>query len=356
VTPAERRVERERPARTRAPSRSAVRRRRAVAAGALLVLLGLVLWLATGGAGSHPSRVRPAPRGVRAEVAPAHFAIRTLAQTLPTALQFPAAASLEGQRFVLLGGLEAGEVSTGAVTVLDGGRVVAHATLPNPQHDAPGALLGGKVYVFGGGAESSYDHILAFDPVSAGVTQAGVLPRAASDAAVAVVAETAYVVGGYDGQQALDTIVAWRPGASAEVVAHLPSGLRYAAVAASNGRLLIVGGTPGEGASSAILRFDPATRQVQAIGRMPAPITHAGAFALGRYVYLVGGRGAAPGTQSAGIVAIDPVSGRTARVGRLPQALSDAAVVASGRRAWIAGGAGASGVVSSILELEAVGP
>jgi N-acetylneuraminic acid mutarotase len=324
-----------------------------------LLLLVLILSLALAGGSTHksPSAARSkAARAAAAERAPARFSIRTLPLTLPVALQDAAAAPLEGAQFVLLGGLEAGEGSTAAVTVFDAGRAIAHASLPEPQHDAQAARLGGMVYVFGGGQESSYNHILRFDPATASVTQAGELAQATSDAAVAEVGETAYVIGGYDGQQALDTIVAWRPGGSPEVVAHLPSGLRYAAAAAASGGIVIAGGTPGEGANSAILRFDPATRALQTIGQMPAPVEHASAFALGRYVYVVGGRGAAQGSQTADLIAIDSTSGHATRVAQLPQPLSDAAVAASAGHVWVAGGSGTSGPVASILELEPLAP
>jgi N-acetylneuraminic acid mutarotase len=150
----------------------------------------------------------------------------------------------------------------------------------------------------------------------------------------------------------LARIVAWRPGGPARVVGALPSGLRYAAVAASEGRLLIAGGSRGEAASSTILRFDPAGGGVRAIGRMPVPVTHATAVALGRYVYVLGGRGAAADSQSAAIVAVDPASGRAVPVGRLPHPISDAAAVVADGRVWVFGGRTASGTVSSILELE----
>jgi N-acetylneuraminic acid mutarotase len=239
------------------------------------------------------------------------------------------------------------------VSVLEAGRPGAHASLPEGQHDAQAAKLGANVYVFGGGQEASYDHILEFNPVTSGVTQVGTLPQATSDAAVAAVGGTAYVIGGYTGQQALDTIVAWHPGGGAEVVAHLPAGLRYAAAApAADGRIVVAGGTPGEGASSSILRFDPTTRQVQQIGALPAAITHASAFALGRWVYVVGGRGAATGTQTASIYAIDSATGRTVTAGQLPQALSDAAVAVTPGHVWVAGGSSSSGVLDSIIELE----
>jgi N-acetylneuraminic acid mutarotase len=328
-------------------------------AGGVLIAFVLLLVLLLSGGGSHRkagAKRAAGPGGSSLEAAPSRFTINKLALTLPVALQDAAAAPLDGQRLVLLGGLEAGESSASAVTVFEAGRAGAHASLPEPQHDAQAVKLGANVYVFGGGQESSYDHILAFNPVTTGVTQAGTLPQATSDAAVAQVSETAYVIGGYNGQQALNTIVAWRPGASAEVVAHLPTGLRYAAAAAADGRIVIVGGTPGEGASSSILRFDPATRQVQPIGQMPAPITHASAFALGRWVYVVGGRGAASGTQTAGLVAIDSTSGRELAVAQLPQALSDAAVAVTAGRVWVLGGSGAGGVLESILELKPLGP
>jgi N-acetylneuraminic acid mutarotase len=336
-----------------------VRRRRAAAGGLLgLFVLLLIVLLSGGGGGSHKrtSAKQGSGAAARSEAAPVHFTIRTSALTLPVAIQDAAAAALDAQRIVLLGGLEAGESSTSSVTVLEAGHPGAHASLPEAQHDAQAAKLGANVYVFGGGQEASYNHILSYNPVTSAVTQAGTLPQATSDAAVATVGGTAYVIGGYTGQQALDTIVAWHPGGSAEVLAHLPAGLRYAAAAtASDGRIVIAGGTPGEGASSSILRFDPATRQVQQIGQMPAAITHATAFALGRWVYVVGGRGAAAGTQTAAIVAIDSTSGRTVTVGQLPQALSDAAVALTPGHVWVAGGSGTGGVLDSILEMEPSG-
>ena len=94
-----------------------------------------------------------------------------------------------------------------------------------------------------------------------------------------------------------------------KLVARLPYGLRYAAVAASDGHLLIVGGSHDEAATTTILSYDPATRQLRHIGDLPEPITHAAAVALGSYVYVLGGRGSAPGTQSAAIFAIDAATG-----------------------------------------------
>ena len=177
------------------------------------------------------------------------------------------------------------------------------------------------------------------------MTQAGSLPTPTSDAAVAALAGTAYVVGGYDGAQALDTIIAWRPGGRPRIVARLPYGLRYAAVAASDGRLVIAGGSHGEAATAAILSFDPATRELRRSASCPTRSRTRRPSRSGPTSTFVGGRGSAPGTQTAAIVAVDPASGSSLRVGRLPQPLSDAAAVVLGRRVWVAGGLSASGPV-----------
>lgn len=107
--------------------------------------------------------------------------------TLPFALQDAAAVALGGGRAVLLGGLNAADTSTTAVSVLDAQGVAASARLPEAQHDAQGVLLDGRVYVFGGGQFSSYSHILSYDPATGRVTQVGSLPSATSDAAVAAI-------------------------------------------------------------------------------------------------------------------------------------------------------------------------
>jgi hypothetical protein len=337
-----------------AQRRRAVRGRRVAAVTFAALVLALLAWVSSLGSPTHPrsagasvirtSRLRP-------QGSPARFMVTRLPFTLPFALQDAAAVALGGGRAALLGGLNATDTSTAAVSVLDAQGVTASAQLPEAQHDAQGVLLDGRVYVFGGGQFSSYSHILSYDPATRNVTQAGNLPSATSDAAVAAIDGTAYVAGGYDGQQALDTIVAWHPGRRPQIVARLPYGLRYAAVAASDGRLVIAGGSHDEAATTTILSYDPATRELRHIGDLPEPITHAAAVALGRYVYVLGGRGSASGTQSAAITAIDAETGYTTRDGRLPQPLSDAGAVLLGERVWLAGGQTPQGTVDAVFEL-----
>ncbi|MFZ1153677.1 MAG: hypothetical protein WAN93_02095 [Solirubrobacteraceae bacterium] len=334
--------------------RRVVRRWRGVIAAtpvALLALLALVGWHK--GAAHTRSASVPIERafGAVSHGSPDRFVVRRRAFTLPFALQDAAAVAIGAGRGVLLGGLDGADTSTATVSVLDAKGIRPAASLPEAQHDAQGTFLDGRAYVFGGGQVSSYAHVLSYDPTTGSVTQVASLPSPASDAAVAAIAGTAYVVGGYDGHQALDTIVAWHPGERPHIVGRLPYGLRYAALAASGGRLLIAGGSRGEAATTAILSFDPVDHKVRLLGKLPSPITHAAAVALGSYVYVIGGRGAAAGTQSAAIVAIDPATGRSVTVGRLPQPLSDAAALLLSGQVWLAGGLSASGPVASVLKL-----
>jgi hypothetical protein len=72
-------------------------------------------------------------------------------------------------------------------------------------------------------------------------------------------------------------------------------------------------------------------------------------------VYLVGGRGASLGSQTATVLAIDPRSGAVHHVGRLPLPLSDAAVLASAGAIVVAGGRTSAGPQAKVFELQTDG-
>jgi hypothetical protein len=286
---------------------------------------------------------------------PAQLIYRPL-YSLSAPLRDPASAVLGSGHFVLLGGLDAADSSSAGIELADLHGVLHTGSLPLAQHDAQGAQLGGVVYVFGGGSFSELDHIVSFDPVRDLVHSVGVLPHAQSDVAVSASDGTAYVVGGYDGANWLDTILAWRPGSAARVVAHLPVGLRYAAASTVDGQVLIIGGSTPTAASDAVYRFNPATGRVRQIGRLPQPITHAGAATLGSFVYLVGGRGDNLGSQTADVWSINPLNGAVRRAGRLPEPLSDTGVVSTGGAVVVAGGSSPAGTQAGVGELVPIHP
>ncbi len=273
---------------------------------------------------------------------------------LPTAVQDASGASAGGSGLVL-GGLDASDVSLDGVVAVRRGRARRIGALPSPLHDAAAAPLGGAVYVFGGGQAASSAQILRVDPASGQATPAGRMPQPRSDLAAATVRGTAYLIGGYTGSRALDTIVAWRPGHPTHVVGRLPHPLRYAAAAASGGRIVIAGGSTPT-ASRAVLVFDPGSGSVRRIGRLPAATTHAAAAALGRRVYVFGGRGEAGGTPNDRVLAIDPGTGHVRAAGRLPRARSDIAALPARGGVLLAGGRSATAPTRSLTLMRPASP
>ena len=250
---------------------------------------------------------------------------------------------------ILAGGLTAADTSTSNVVLV---RAPGSASpLPLALHDATSAALGNAVYLFGGGdGVHQLDGIIRVTPGPPATVAH--LPAPSSDQSGAAWGGAEYVVGGYTGTSWLNTIVRWRPGQAARVVGHLPVALRYAAVAAVAGRIVIAGGsTPAGTASDAVLSFDPATRRVTRIGRLPSPTTHAAAAALGNRVYVIGGRSATIDTPTAAIEAVDPIARKVVPAGMLDSARSDLAAVGLPGRILLAGGRGGSGTVAIISEL-----
>ena len=282
--------------------------------------------------------------------APAHKVVRLVERRLGSLAQplQDAAAAPSGSGAVLAGGLNSADASVGDVLFVSSGREAARGSLPSARHDAAAVAIGGATYVFGGGdATHQLNEIVK---VGAGVV--GRLPQPASDVSAAVVSGTAYIVGGFTGTQWLNTILAWRPGQQPRVAARLPVALRYAAVATAQGKIVIAGGSiPSGTATRAVLVFDPATRRMRQIARLPSRTTHAAAASIGGTVYVIGGRGPLVGTPTRRIVAIDPLTGKTHYAGALATPGSDLAAVALGSRILLAGGRDASGAISTISQL-----
>jgi YVTN family beta-propeller protein len=361
----------ERPAVTRLTRhrRAVARRRRRLA------LAALTLVVAAGGAaafwsrdGNAPARkaasasvpLRPAP-----VVIAAHARVRTQRVVrlreahdgrLPLAMQDAAAAATPGRGIALLGGLGATDLSLDEALVARAATTRSLGRLPHALHDAPGVRIGARIYVFGGGdGVGQLSGITSVDLATGRTSNAGSLPTASSDSAAAALGDTAYVVGGFTGTTWLDTIVAWRPGGRARVVGRLASPVRYAAVAFAHGLLVIAGGSLPDGtASRSVSTFDPRTRRVRLIARLPAPTTHAAAATIGEVAYVIGGRGPETNTPTARIVSIDPVKRRVRGAGSLLGARSDLAAVSAGNSIVIAGGRSRTGTLATVSLLRPI--
>ncbi len=277
---------------------------------------------------------RPAPStGRTLSISPAGFGLRAPIQRT-VAVQ-------TGSRVYIAGGLDAAGTTVGGVFSLDPstGRLTSIGSLPRAVHDAAGAMIAGKLFVFAGGAGSGTDGVQAIDVTTGQGAIVGHLPVPLSDLAAATVGGTTYLVGGYDGTTPRREIYATDDGLTFRVVGRLPTGLRYPAVVAVDGQIVIAGGEAVLGPTKAIIAFDPTTGTTRTIGRLPSPLAHASALALGHVVYLVGGRDA-NGDALNEVTSIDPRTGRIRREQPLAHPVADAATAAAPGAAWLIGGWG----------------
>ena len=245
-----------------------------------------------------------------------------------------------GTDVLLAGGLDASGDSTAGVSSLDPatGKVVWLGSMSSPFHDAAGAMIGGRLFVFGGGASAGSDLVRTFDPAGRTASVAGHLPVPLSDLAAASVGNTVYLVGGYDGSLPRPEIYATTDGRRFQRVGTLPRGLRYPAVTAVGSTLVIAGGQAATGPVDTVLGFDTAAGTTTRLGRLPAPTAGATAFTVGSLAYVAGGRDAL-GRAVDTVTSVDPATREVRARGHLPHPVSDAAAVATAAGALILGGA-----------------
>lgn len=279
---------------------------------------------------AHARTAAPAPSTTHAPVtvAPAHF-------HLPAPVE-RAVAVADGQSIVIAGGLDAAGASTSGVFRLDpaSGKLTVLGSVPEAFHDAAGGMLGGALYVFGGGASSSSATVQRFDLASRRGTVVGHLPHPLSDLASATIGGTVYLVGGYDGTSPRREIYATTDGRTFHVVGMLPTGLRYPAVAAVGGHLVIAGGFGAAGPTNGVLVFDPATGALRRTGSLPVSVGHAAAVVFGTSVYVLGGTDGSSRT----VAQVVQVGARVEPVASARAVVSDTAVAQLAGAAYLIGG------------------
>jgi outer membrane protein assembly factor BamB len=256
-----------------------------------------------------------------------------------------------GHSVVLAGGLDATGQSTSGVFRLDlqSGKLTQLGAVPQPFHDAAGALLGTGLIVFGGGSSQSSSAVQRFDLASRTARVIGQLPRALSDLASATVGNAVYLIGGYDGHVPRPEIYRTTDGVQFRLVGRLPVGLRYPAVTVVGTRVVIAGGVTPGGTASSVYEFDATTARVSVIGRLPAPVAHASAVVVGGFAYIVGGADAAGHTVGA-VTRID-LDHRSVTTMPGSIVVSDSAAVSLGDHALLFGGSRSGTAVSDVREL-----
>ncbi|MDQ2742519.1 MAG: hypothetical protein M3Z66_09530 [Chloroflexota bacterium] len=256
----------------------------------------------------------------------------------------------QGRALFIAGGLQQGGQSTAGVFRVDptSGAPTFLGSLPYPGHDAAGAMLHGRVVVFGGGEVQSIAAVQSLAPRS-GARIAGRLPAPRSDLTGVTLGNRAYLVGGYDGIHLAPDVLETADGSHFRVVTQIPVPVRYGAAAGLNGRLFVFGGQTGSGETSAIQEVNVGARRARIVGHLPIPLSHASAVVLGGFIYVLGGR--ANQVASRRIWSFDQRSGRVRLAGLLPMALSDAGVTTVGATAYLIGGEGAAGPTTAVIEL-----
>jgi N-acetylneuraminic acid mutarotase len=245
----------------------------------------------------------------------------------------------KGNRIVLAGGLTRGDRSVATVTALatsSGGSRLRLPSLARPVHDAAGALVGGRVLVFGGGTAVGTPTVQSAG--AGGSRIVGALPYPLSDLSAATLGRTTYVFGGYTGSRLPAQILATTDGTTFRVVGSLHEPVRYAAVTTVDGLVVLAGGEDAAGKPARLIQvFDPATGHTRVVGRLPEAVSGAAATTLGNAVFVAGGR-LGDGSVSDDISRWTPGSHRVRSAGRLPVAVANAAVATDHDRAWLLGG------------------
>jgi hypothetical protein len=254
--------------------------------------------------------------------------------SLPRAFSKASAVALPNGRLMVLGGYT-GASSLDTILAGPPSRLRDVGRLPQPTHDAAAALVGGSVYLFGGGESVSMPSVVRVDPGAGAAAEAPALGEPLSDLGAVAIGGRAYLVGGFTGTQFASAILRYRPQGAATVVARLPTGTRYAGVAAIGRTIYVAGGLTTAGPTRAVFAVSLGG-SVRRVATLPAPEDHAALAALGSRLYLVGGRA---------VLAIDPSSGQVSVAGRLPASLSDPTATTLGNRIVVTGG-GTSGVWS----------
>ena len=305
----------------------------------------------------------------------------------PAPYQLPSGLAREivlpaGRDLLLAGGLTPRSTSTAAVRRLNPstGSTVRAGRLTVPTHDAAGATLGGRTYVFGGGEQSSTATVQEITAAHGTATVAGQLPRPRSDLVAVTWGGIAYLLGGYDGTGYDATVLATRDGRRFSVAARLAVPVRYPAVAAAGGQIWVFGGQTSHGITNVIQRIPlPGTSRTGAgqtvrgrriasgvvAGHLARPTTAAAAFTLGGTLYVAGGLtavarpGQATASPSAPLTTSDAVlryqPGRPAALaGRLPVPVANAGVGVLGGTAYLVGGDDGVRPVPTVTELRLV--
>lgn len=213
---------------------------------------------------------------------------------LAVATHDAAAVRLNGSVFVFGGGAATVGDAVQAVDASGSTHVVGH--LPTPRADLRSVVVGDRAVIVGGydGHTSLATVLATTDGTHFSVI--ATLPRAVRYPALAVVGQKVYVFGGEEGTTPVadvQVIDLSGPSATATRVGALPEPRGEAVTVTSGDRVWIAGGRTPSGIVGSVVRWDTTASTAAPGGSLPSPVADAVAVTIDRTTYLVGGENTA---------------------------------------------------------------
>ena len=267
---------------------------------------------------------------------------------MPTARSEMRVAVVDGIFYVPggLGGLtsfEAYDPANDSWTVL--------APVPEPAHHMMVTGHSGKVFVFGGGPDLSWQataSIFVYDPATDAWAEAGSMPERRMSGEAVSLGDFIYLVGGTGGTTAL-----LRYDLAEESWAVMPGPVQpreHVAAVAFNDELWVIGGRwGGTGALATVEIFDPVSGAWRDGPEMNEARSGFGAAAVGEGIMVAGGEilGARPWTALASAEVYDAVSGAWTRLQDLPAGIHGMPVAGYEGTAFVLGGSDQAGGIDN---------
>lgn len=205
------------------------------------------------------------------------------------------------------------------------------APLPQARGDAPAAVLGDTLYVFGGGADGMpVNTVFAFQNDRWSVRPEIVLPAPRRSFSVVVIGQTFFLFGGMAGiwtdyGSVASTFWAYEANRGWWSLPYLPGTTRFnVAIGVVDGRIIVAGGCSAIDGQvrnlDEIFSYDPDSRSWTLIGRLSVASRGASGLADGNRLFYFGGY---TDKFETAIWSIDPASGWVKAAGQLPCGLAD---------------------------------
>ena len=225
------------------------------------------------------------------------------------------------------------------------------APMPEPAHHMMVTAHSGKVFVFGGGPDLSWQataSIIVYDPGNDAWTEAGLMPERRMSGEAVSLGDFVYLVGGTGGTTAL---LRFDPAEDSWAVLPGPSQPReHVAAVAFDDELWVIGGRwGGTGALATVEIFSPASGSWRDGPEMIEARSGFGAAVVGDRIVVAGGEilGARPWTALASAEVYDTESGAWTLLPELPAGIHGMPVVGYGGTAFVLGGSDRAGGIDN---------